>query len=144
MKKDKATIRKGRLWQFPSLIPYVIINTFDALSLIMNPKTYVAFHGKSIVSFCCIKRWGKIVEIGDAYTMRKFRRHGHFKELMQSVLKEYRRIYVLTHGRLIEVAKRYGFKPVKNPPLHLRLRQILAYAVLGLFYRPWEILKRDS
>jgi GNAT superfamily N-acetyltransferase len=142
--RDRVTIQQGRLWQFPSLIPYVIINTIDILSLITNPKTYVAFHGKSIVSFCCIKRWGKIIEIGDAYTMRKFRRHGHFRELMRAVMKKYRRVYILTHSKLVEVAQRYGFKIVASPPMHFRLRQILAYAVLGLFYRPWIVLRRDA
>lgn len=142
--RDRVTIRQGRLWQFPSLIPYVIINTLDFLALILNPKTYVVFHGKSIVSFCCIKRWGKIIEIGDAYTMPRFRRHGHFRELMRAVLKKYRRVYVLTHSKLIDVVQRYGFKPVRNPPVYFRLRQILAYAVLGLFYRPWAILRREA
>ncbi len=144
MVKDRATIKQGKLWQFPSLIPYIIINTLDFLSLILNPETCVAFHGKSIVSFCCIKHWGKIVEIGDAYTMPRFRRHGHFKELMRAVLKKHRRVYILTHSKLIEVAQRYGFRPVKNPPAYFRLRQMLAYAILGLFYRPWAILRRDA
>ncbi|MEM4246875.1 MAG: hypothetical protein QXF14_00960, partial [Candidatus Woesearchaeota archaeon] len=72
--QDRVIVRVGRLWQFPSLIPYVLINTFDVLAPFLNPKTYVAFHGRSIVSFCCIKRWGKIVEIGNAYTMPRFRR----------------------------------------------------------------------
>lgn len=125
-------------------MPYVIINTLDFLSLITNPKTYVAFHGKSIVSFCCIKHWGRLIEIGNAYTMPRFRRHGHFKELLHAVLKKHKRVYILTHGRLIDSAKRYGFKPVKNPPLLFCLRKILAYAVFGLFYRPWEVLRRDS
>ena len=83
---DRVVIREGRLWQFPSIVPYVLINTLDVLSLFLNPKTYVAFHGKSVVSFCCVKHWGKLTEIGNAYTMPKFRRHGHFRELMQAVL----------------------------------------------------------
>ncbi|MEM4239812.1 MAG: hypothetical protein QXM31_01720 [Candidatus Woesearchaeota archaeon] len=142
--QDRVTIREGRLWQFQSLIPYVLTNTFDVLALFLNPITYVAYHGKSIVSFCCVKRWGKITEIGDAYTMRKFRRHGHFRELMRAVLKKYPRVYILTHSKIIGAAKRYGFRLVKNPPLHFRLRQILAYAVFGLFWRPWAVLKMEK
>ncbi|MEM2916189.1 MAG: hypothetical protein QXT19_02425 [Candidatus Woesearchaeota archaeon] len=142
--RDRVTIKVGRLWHFPSLIPYVLINTLDILALFINPKTYVAYHSKSIVSFCCIKRWGKIIEIGNAYTMPRFRKQGHFKELMHAIMRKYRQVYILTHGKLVEVSEQYGFKRVKNPPLHFRFRKILAYLILGLFYRPWVVLKKES
>lgn len=137
-------IVQGRLWDFPFLIPRILRNGLDVISIITNPKAYVAYHGQDFVSFCCVKDWGMFVELGNAYTPPRFRRRGHFRDLVRSVMKKHPTIYILTFGWRIAAAQRSGFRLVKRPPLYLSIRCWLANLLLWPFRRPWAVLKKEA
>lgn len=129
----RLRVVRGRVWNRPWLVLLVLFAPLDFFVLFLNSEVYLLYKNKTLVCFCTVKKWGRVRELGTAYTKPVFRRKGYFKKLAVHVTKHYKTLYVITYDYLVRAAKKAGFKIVKKPPLMLWLRCALA----NVFFRPF-------
>ena len=115
-------IVETRVLYSASVMKLIITEWMDTLAFLMNAKVYKLMNRGKLISICCIKDFGKVIELGVVITTLKYRGKGYMARLMKHVLKEYDTLYLICLRNLEKYYKKFGFKTIKKAPWQLSMR----------------------
>ncbi len=115
-------IVESRVLYSAGVIWLIITEWMDTLAFLMNAKVYMLLDRNKLISICCIKDFGKIIELGVVITTKKQRGKGRMGKLLNHVLKKYGTLYLICLCNLEGYYKKFGFKKIKKAPWQLSLR----------------------
>lgn len=129
-------IVETRVLYSAGVMKLIITEWMDTLAFLMNAKVYKLVNRGKLISICCIKNFGSIIELGVVITTNKYRGKGYMSRLLKHVLKEYGTLYLICLKRLEKYYRKFGFKTIKKAPWPLRIRAGPYNFFAGLF--SWE------
>jgi N-acetylglutamate synthase-like GNAT family acetyltransferase len=115
-------IVETRVLYSASVMKLIITEWMDTLAFLMNAKVYKLVSRGRLISICCIKDFGKVVELGVVITTLKYRGKGYMARLLKQVLNEYGILYLICLKNLENYYKKFGFKKIKKAPWQLSMR----------------------
>jgi N-acetylglutamate synthase-like GNAT family acetyltransferase len=115
-------IVETRVLYSAGVMKLIITEWMDTLAFLMNAKVYKLIDKSKLISICCIKDFGKIIELGVVITTKNYRGKGYMAKLLKHVLKEYGPLYLICLKCLESYYKKFGFKTIKKAPWPLRIR----------------------
>ena len=104
-------INKSKIWDDRNVIKTIFKNipTLDPLSVLFNSDLYSISENNRKVSFATLKKMGSAYELGTVFTDRDFRGKGYASLLVQDIIKQNPKIFVLCEPSLKSFYKRQGF-----------------------------------
>ena len=115
-------ISESRVLYQPKVMWLIWSEWMDTLAFLMNAKVYLLLDRNKLISICCIKDFGRIIELGVVITALKYRGKGHMSRLLKHVLKHYGTLYLICLPNLEHYYERFGFKKIKKAPWQLSFR----------------------
>jgi GNAT superfamily N-acetyltransferase len=127
-------VLSGRVRDFPEAALRVVLAGLDPTTALANAEAHALYDGKSLVAFCAVKDHGSIRELGNVYTVPRFRGQGHASTLLRHVLGKHGTLHLFCRPRLIRFYERHGFSVVPGIPQGFGLRKayMQVFAALGL------------
>ncbi|MBW3004957.1 hypothetical protein KY310_03930 [Candidatus Woesearchaeota archaeon] len=129
-------IVETRVLYSASVMKLIFTEWMDTLAFLMNAKVYKLMSKGKLISICCIKDFGKIIELGVVITTKKHRGKGRMGVLLKHVLKQYGTLYLICLCNLESYYKKFGFKKISKAPWQLSYRAGLYNFFARLF--GWE------
>lgn len=115
-------ILESRVLYQPRVMHLIWAEWMDTLAFLMNAKVYTLFDRNQLISVCCIKNFGKVMELGVVITALKFRGRGYMARLLNNVLKKYGTLYLICLSAMEGYYAKFGFKRIKKAPWPLSVR----------------------
>jgi len=115
-------IVETRVLYSAGVMKLIITEWMDTLAFLMNAKVYKLVQGNKLISVCCIKNFGKVIELGVVITTKKYRGKGYMSKLLKHVLKDYGTLYLICLKCLEKYYRKFDFKTIKKAPWPLRIR----------------------
>lgn len=108
-----------------------------------NATVYALYDKNKLVSFCAIKKWKKTTELSMIITKKPYRNKGYATKLLTKILKNHKKLYLMTTEELTPFYGRFGFKKTTKAPKIIEYRVISAnYLRKTIQMKPLVMMKR--
>ncbi|KHO55296.1 MAG: hypothetical protein QT10_C0003G0013 [archaeon GW2011_AR19] len=124
MKIIKTTTWKNKKFLNLFIKQMLSKSPLDPWPVIKNSPLFVLYnpHENKEVSYCTIKSWNNLFELGNVLTEKKLRGKGYSSELINKVLEDYKKIYVTCETNLESFYKKFDFEKIKYSPYPIKQR----------------------
>lgn len=108
-----------------------------------SATVYALYEKNKLISFCAIKKWKKTTELSMIITKKPYRNKGYATKLLKKVLKQHKKLHLMTTDELTPFYGRFGFKKTDKAPKIIEYRVISANWIRKIIQmKPLVMMKR--